>query len=1131
MCGIIGIVSRPSSRAVPTAAEVLAQLDAAVAAPTIVEAIELTAACDRLLRGVSGLHALVGRRELSSAITARLDQIDARVTEGERRLETETALDLDHVEKVNGELIGLRDATWAIRKDRLRTANEVALLAGRDAGDAAVAGYFAVQQALSALDRLEVRGRDSAGIHVSVWGHGLLRSDPAVSSLMQARATDPLFQNGSVRLVDGCFSFVYKAAAEIGELGDNVRVLRAGVHADALLRLALTQPGARTTVLGHTRWASVGIISEPNCHPLNSEESERQGGVEPPYVVAALNGDVDNHADIKVQHGLRIPGPITTDAKVIPAVMSRLAALQTNGDLTEAFRRTVSGFEGSVAIAAAATSRPDALYLALRGSGQALYVGLAEDCFIVASEPYGLVEETSNYLRIDGETPSASGSRGQVFVLDGELAGELAGITALAYDGSLLALSRSHVATAEVTTRDIDRGSAPHFLLKEIQEAPESFRKTLRGKITGPDDHLRVVVGDRVLPADISARLAARSITKVRVIGQGTAAVAGSSMAAILDSLCDGRLDIDSVTATELSGFELRLDMSDTLVVAVSQSGTTTDTNRTVDLARSRGAAVLAIVNRRNSDLTDKAHGVMYTSDGRDVEMSVASTKAFYAQVAAGVLLACVISQAAALGSDRRRHELLSALRELPDAMRTVIAGRDQIADAARRFAPPKRYWAIVGNGPNVVAAEEVRIKLSELCYKSIACDITEDKKHIDLSSEPLILVCAAGLVGGTGDDVSKEVAIYKAHKATPIVIATEGDERFAGASAVLHVPAVDPALAFVLAAMVGHLFGYEAALAIDASARPLRQAREAIEASLADGTHTDAILQRVQRDVRACAESFLDGLRSGLYDGHLEASTAARVVGFLRDLANDAPLEEYQRITGVVATPSGFIDDLIAALTRAIEELTRPIDAIKHQAKTVTVGISRSDEGVLDRVLVQQVLAAGAGRDRLTYRTLKVLADLDPAVESVVGFTRYRIDGEPAGDAVITIVDRGGLSTEVPSRVERNPQLVGTKRRVASEREVLVARGRSDGRLLIFVPEVKGSTCTGITLLHVRFYDRLPVAVIRGVLQGYDNRYDRLVDWVAETETVFRDDRLAELSVADLLILPISETADHWRS
>src|SRR5581483_11061253 len=89
----------------------------------------------------------------------------------------------------------------------------------------------------------------------------------------------------------------------------------------------------------------------------------------------------------------------------------------------------------------------------------------------------------------------------------------------------------------------------------------------------------------------------------------------------------------------------LRPDMHDTLVVAISQSGTTTDTNSTVDLVSSRGACVIAIVNRRNSDLTDKADGVLYTSDGRDVEMSVASTKALYAQIAAGYLLAAHLAQ------------------------------------------------------------------------------------------------------------------------------------------------------------------------------------------------------------------------------------------------------------------------------------------------------------------------------------------------------------------------------------------------------------------------------------------------------------------------------------------------------
>lgn len=130
----------------------------------------------------------------------------------------------------------------------------------------------------------------------------------------------------------------------------------------------------------------------------------------------------------------------------------------------------------------------------------------------------------------------------------------------------------------------------------------------------------------------------------------------------------------------------------------------------------------------------------------------------------------------------------------------------------------------------NRIAAEEVRIKLSELCYQSIACDATEDKKHIDLSSEPLILLCAAGLLGSSADDVAKEVAIYKAHKACPIVIATAGEQRFHAAAAVIFVPAAHPSLAFILSTMAGHLFGYRAALAIDELALPLRRARGAIE-------------------------------------------------------------------------------------------------------------------------------------------------------------------------------------------------------------------------------------------------------------------------------------------------------------
>ena len=431
------------------------------------------------------------------------------------------------------------------------------------------------------------------------------------------------------------------------------------------------------------------------------------------------------------------------------------------------------------------------------------------------------------------------------------------------------------------------------------------------------------------------------------MIGQGTAAVAGQSLANVLGELAGGTLDVAAITATELSGFGLRRDMSETLAIAVSQSGTTTDTNRTVDLLRGRGAAVLAIVNRRSSDLTDKADGVLYTSDGRDVEMSVASTKAFYAQVAAGTLLACAVSEAAGVGTPQRRHELLTvAARGCPTRCARCWRAATVVAEAARRFAPTKRYWAVVGSGANKVAAEEVRIKLSELCYKSIACDVIEDKKHIDLSSEPMILVCAAGLAGSAADDVGKEIAIFRAHKATPIVIADDGDDRYAGAT-VIAVPSVDPALGFVLSAMAGHLFGYEAALAIDASARPLREVMEVDRAGRRRAPRRPTrVLDAVRRGIARPVAEYGDGLRAHRYDGHLEASTAVQLAGLLRDVRSDRPVEAYQESTGKVGSPAALVDDLVLALTRAIDELTRPVDAIKHQAKTVTVGISPQRRG-----------------------------------------------------------------------------------------------------------------------------------------------------------------------------------------
>ncbi|MBA2325990.1 MAG: SIS domain-containing protein [Actinobacteria bacterium] len=1138
MCGIVAVVRRPSDRPVPDATGLASRLEEATRRldgtdlASLRAAAELIESVDAELRGTPGVRCLLGDRAGLLAVEHHVGALQPAVDRIEAELDAASApVAPGEWEAVNAAVVRLKDAVWAVGRDRLRNARAVADLAGPDAGPAALDAFTSVQVALSALDRLEVRGRDSAGLHILVRDHGLDLSDPAIARLLEERAGDPLFGSRSARSRDGCLSLVYKAAAEIGELGDNTAAIRDAMRDDILLHVALDAENAHAVVLAHTRWASVGIISEPNAHPLNQEEQGRSDG---PYVTAALNGDVDNYADLKAVEALDIPAEITTDAKVIPTLVSRRAA--AGAALDEAFRATVSGLEGSVAIAAQSAVEPDRILLALRGSGQALYVGLAEDCFVAASEPYGLVEETPVYLRMDGETPAdparASATRGQIVVLDARGAGRVDGIQRLGYDGAELPVAAAELQRAEITTRDIDRGEYPHFLLKEISEAPASFRKTLRGKIADDDGVRRVALGPETLPEGLTAKLRDGTICRVVVIGQGTAAIAGQSLAAALARAAGDSLAVSALPATELSGFGLRDDMSDTLVIAISQSGTTTDTNRTIDLARSRKAAVVSIVNRRNSDIVDRSDGVLFTSDGRDVEMSVASTKAFYSQIAAGFLLALALAREAGASDDEREHELLTGLRELPDAMRAVVDRRPAIAEIAQRHAPSHRYWAVVGNGANRIAASEIRIKLSELCYKSISCDVTEDKKHIDLSAEPMVLVCAPGLSGSNADDVAKEVEIYRAHRATPLVIATEGEQRFQAAVETITVPAAHPALGFVLATVAGHLFGYEAALAIDASALPLRQARMAIEAEVSrDGAGpAPELLERLGPELEAPAGRYFDGLRASGYDGHLEASTAVRLASLLRYATGGVALDSYQIEHGKVGTPSTVVEDLTAALTQGIGELTRPVDAIKHQAKTVTVGISRSDETLLQVPLVQEVLAAGVARDSLSYRALRTLADLEPAVDHVTGFTRYRIEGHLAGDdATIHVVDRGGISADLSSRTDRSPVLRGTKHRVATEREVTVARGRFDQRTMIIVPEVKGTQATGLTLLHVAFRDRLAPEAARGVLQGYRGRYAALKDVVTETEPAFDDARLADFDVVDLLTEPVAELADRW--
>jgi glucosamine--fructose-6-phosphate aminotransferase (isomerizing) len=176
---------------------------------------------------------------------------------------------------------------------------------------------------------------------------------------------------------------------------------------------------------------------------------------------------------------------------------------------------------------------------------------------------------------------------------------------------------------------------------------------------------------------------------------------------------------------------------------------------------------------------------------------------------------------------------------------------------------------------------------------------------------------------------------------------------------------------------------------------------------------------------------------------------------------------------------------------------------------------------------LVKAALSAGPAPDTLGYRALRTLSALDPAVVAVLGFTRYRI--EWSATPTIEVVDRGGVATDIPSRTAGDNRLLGTKRRAAEEREVTVARGASDGRTVIMVPELWGLRVTGMTLLHVKFEEYLPAEAAREVLAGYRTRYGALRDAVTEVDPAFDESRLAEIPIVDLLTEPVYALARRW--
>ena len=1055
----------------------------------------------------------------------------------------------------------LKDTAWCIQNELLDNLKKIDFLLNgfkSQLKPSMVSTFKNINTVLNSIDRLEVRGRDSAGISLifmlrpadfEKFEHSL-RQENLLSQLQERCCHDTLVNRGitihhrpnETDAESVAVALTYKVAKEVGSLGDNISFIRRQIANDTILQNLAACPGQFETVSAHTRWASVGAITEANCHPIDNQtigNNAPSTGI----IHTCLNGDIDNYQHLKREledNGVRIPNDITTDTKIIPLVIQKYC--QQGHPIEEAFRLAVSDFEGSHAISMHTDLDPGKIFLAQKGSGQALFVGIADNHYLPTSEVYGFVEATDRFIKLDGETIVAGRNgptQGQIFILDQQSAGGIEGIRAKYYDGTKLEFNSDDIKHTEITSRDIDRQDYPHYFSKEISESPDSMEKTLqnRWKINEKDNSQYIInLDERVIPASLKKALAKGRIKRIFFIGQGTAGVAALACANILNYYMDNpAYQIGALKASEFSGFQLNEhdaadSMQDALVIAISQSGTTTDTNRTVDMVKERGAYTLAIVNRRDSDITFKVNGVLYTSSGRDIEMSVASTKAFYSQIVAGAILGLYIS----VLKKRRNAEFISneikQLLALPGHMRTILAGSDAIRASAAKLATAKTYWAAVGSGPNKASADEIRIKLSELCYKTISSDFVEDKKHIDLSSEPLIIVCAAGTRNTVIGDIIKDTAIFKAHKATPIVIADKGDKRFdPHAEVVFHVPRVSEHLAPILNTLVGHIWGYHAALAINEGSRFLYRFRNEIQNRLDEYRNQgldvyEIILEKPFREnIAEFYSEFRKKRASNEFPTTIGLDIASDLILLLKYLSGRLPVSDFDLDFNQKGTAVNILNTFFSRLSDAISALARPVDAIKHQAKTVTVGTSRISER-MEGILFDTLAAEEFKISQLTNRNIIVLKNLQAVIDQIEGSVLYRIGGlnllgEPAEDTTIQVLKKGGDITDVPSRVETDKRLKGTKRIIVRQGNVYIGKGRKDDRSILVIPILsmsvdRTSNIEFLLLLHVSFFGNVS---LEDKIKALGGKYEHVKNIVQENSIAWQDDYLELVEIDEL--------------
>ena len=521
--------------------------------------------------------------------------------------------------------------------------------------------------------------------------------------------------------------------------------------------------------LGHTRWATHGAVNEQNAHPLTGCEDGR--------LAIVLNGIIENYRELKeslTAEGHRFSSE--TDAEVVVHLIEH----NYDGDLLEAVRAVYGRLEGHFAFVVIHYDHPDLLVGARRQCP--LVVGVGDGEMFLASSIAAFLKETRKVQLIeDGEVVAITPEGARFFTEEGEV-------------------EHKEVEPIDWDDESAVKGGYETFMLKEIYEQPEAVRETIGD---------RARRGKLVLEGIGLNELEIHNLRRIVIVACGTAYHAAVTGRYIIEEWA--RVPVEPDIASEWR-YRNPVLSKDTLVIGITQSGETADTIAAMRLAREQGARTLAITNQLGTQITREVDAVLYTRAG--LEVSVAATKTFTAQVALLSLIALKLAQIRRTLPAEEIEFILEELFDLPEKMEQFLDADHPIEEIAQRHYN-KPFFLYLGRHIGLPVALEGALKLKEISYIPTEAYSAGEMKHgpIALLDSDTPVVCIATDQKVVYDKVVSNIQEVRARGAQVIAVATDGNEDIQHhADDVIYVPRTPAFLQAVLAVLPLQLLAYRIA-------------------------------------------------------------------------------------------------------------------------------------------------------------------------------------------------------------------------------------------------------------------------------------------------------------------------------